>query len=135
MYNNIHYKSTQAYHGICGHCVVNILNFKRQQNKNFTREGIIPLYSIMSFQNVNTELAVHFNNIYCTISIRIFMALVFIFLCHRFFKFCQSLRSSHIKLNCWYCNCDSYILRRGGQTLKHWQCTFCGSENARSQVL
>lgn len=42
--------------------------------------------------------------------------------------------SENIKLNCWYCNHDSYITLGKRETQEYWLCAFCGSENARSQV-
>ncbi|KAG1177444.1 hypothetical protein G6F70_002479 [Rhizopus microsporus] len=41
--------------------------------------------------------------------------------------------SESIKLNCWYCNHDSYITLGKRETQEYWLCAFCGSENARSQ--
>lgn len=43
--------------------------------------------------------------------------------------------SENIKLNCWYCNHDSYITLGKRETQEYWLCAFCGSENARSQVI
>lgn len=40
----------------------------------------------------------------------------------------------HTKVNCWFCNQDSYILPGTRNTKDHWFCTLCENINARDQV-
>ncbi|KAI9486729.1 MAG: Ima1 N-terminal domain-containing protein [Benjaminiella poitrasii] len=38
-----------------------------------------------------------------------------------------------LKVNCWYCSQDSYILPGSKNTVDHWYCYLCESTNARDQ--
>ena len=39
-----------------------------------------------------------------------------------------------IKVNCWYCSQDSYLLPGGKQTEHYWHCNICENTNVKDEV-
>lgn len=40
----------------------------------------------------------------------------------------------HTKVNCWFCNQDSYILPGTKNTVERWYCHLCENTNQRDEV-
>ncbi|KAI9494925.1 hypothetical protein BDB00DRAFT_816315 [Zychaea mexicana] len=39
-----------------------------------------------------------------------------------------------VKVNCWYCNQDSYLLPGSKQTEGYWHCNICENTNVKDEV-